>query len=197
MFKNQAEIVKGMTDRDLVAQVYITQAIILTVSIFIGMISFDSFEDFTALFKWDVRQIFVIGGAAGLFVVSIDFLLMKLLPKEQYDDGGINEKVFSNRPIWHIFLLTLLIGFSEEVLFRGILQTSLGYVSASILFAVLHFRYLTKWALLIVVLLLSFFIGWIFEVTGNLAVTIFAHFLIDFILGVTIHIQHLRKEKQS
>src|SRR5699024_11474282 len=59
-----------------------------------------------------------------------------------------------------------------ELLFRGVLQTTFGYIPASVIFALVHVRYLSKPVLLISVLLISFFIGYLFEVTGNLYVTI-------------------------
>ncbi|WP_404453206.1 type II CAAX prenyl endopeptidase Rce1 family protein [Oceanobacillus kapialis] len=43
-----------------------------------------------------------------------------------------------------------------------------------------------KPVLFISVLLVSFYIGYLFEQTGNLIVTITAHFIVDFLLGLTI-----------
>lgn len=195
--KSQAEIVKNMTDRELLQQLYGTQVIILILSGILSLFFFDDKMEFFTLFHWELLEIFLYGGSGAFIVILIDVLMMKFLPKEYYDDGGINERIFAKRPVWHIFFLTALIAFSEEILFRGVIQTTFGFVVASTIFAVLHFRYLRKWVLLIVVLLLSFFIGWIFEITGNLLVTIFAHFLIDFVLGVLIHMQSLKQKQME
>ncbi|MEH6908254.1 CPBP family intramembrane glutamic endopeptidase, partial [Neobacillus drentensis] len=119
-------------------------------------------------------------------VVLADILLMKSLPSSYYDDGGLNERIFKKRNIFHILFIALFVAFSEELLFRGIIQTKLGLILASIIFAIIHYRYLFNWFLFVNIVVLSFFIGLIFEWTGNLAVTIAMHFVIDFLLGVYI-----------
>lgn len=43
------------------------------------------------------------GGGSAVIVLSIDFLSMRYLPEHWYDDGRINEKIFENRSIPHIF----------------------------------------------------------------------------------------------
>src|SRR5690606_3920856 len=97
----------------------------------------------------------------------------------------INEKIFSNMPIWKIGLLSLLIAFSEELLFRGAIQTHFGFWIASIIFAFIHFRYLSNWYLLLNVSLLSLWIGLIYEWSGQqILPVIIMHFMIDFLLGI-------------
>lgn len=130
-------------------------------------------------------------------VLALDFLMMRYLPKKWYDDGGINEKIFRTRSIPHLFLLCMLIAFSEELLFRGVIQTSFGLLMASAIFAALHVRYLSKWFLFTTVVLLSFFLGYLYDVTENLWVTIFAHFLIDFVLAVHIRLAYLQGRRHE
>jgi membrane protease YdiL (CAAX protease family) len=98
----------------------------------------------------------------------------------------LNERIFKNRNILHILIIALFVAFSEELLFRGIIQTKVGLILASIIFAIIHYRYLFNWFLFVNIVVLSFFIGLIFECTDNLAVTISMHFVIDFLLGVYI-----------
>src|SRR5690625_3487599 len=97
--------------------------------------------------------------------------------------------MFQNRSIGDIFLLALIIAISEELLFRGIIQTTFGYFIASLIFALVHLRYLKKPVLFLSVLLLSFYIGFLFKITGSLLVTITMHFTIDFLLGLMIRFQ--------
>jgi uncharacterized protein len=82
-------------------------------------------------------------------------------------------------------------------LFRGVIQTHFGLFVASIVFALLHVRYLEKWFLFVMVVLLSFFLGYIYQWTNSLWVTIFAHFLIDFILAIDIRLHYVRNMKQE
>ncbi|WP_096200993.1 CPBP family intramembrane glutamic endopeptidase [Bacillus sp. FJAT-45350] len=182
----QAKLIEQMTDKEILKNLYATQLIMLFLAIGLAVWLFDDVSDFFAMFHWNPYQIFVIGGAVAVAVVIVDLLLLKIFPKDMLDDGGINERVFAKRSVFHIFIIALIVAISEELLFRGVLQSNIGYIPASLLFALIHFRYLSKIVLFIVTIMLSFLLGYIFLLTGNLLVTIFIHFLIDFILGFLI-----------
>ncbi|WP_313888844.1 CPBP family intramembrane glutamic endopeptidase [Peribacillus sp. TH24] len=123
--------------------------------------------------------------------------MMRVTPSSYQDDGGINERIFSSLSYPMIFVVALVVAISEELLFRGVLQTHLGLLWTSIIFAAVHYRYLFNWFLFLNVLVLSFFIGFLFEWTNNLLVTITAHFLIDFILGVLIRRKQAKRVEQE
>ncbi|WP_019242065.1 MULTISPECIES: CPBP family intramembrane glutamic endopeptidase [Bacillus] len=196
MMKNkQAELIKNMDDKVLVLNVWLTQLILLVISVVLGFFLFDHFNDFCSLFEWNDRNIIIWGVSVGIGIVLIDLLLMKIIPSSWYDDGGINERIFSSLPIWHIFLVTLAVAVGEEILFRGVIQHHTNIWIASIIFAIVHYRYLFKPYLFINVTVLSLFIGFIFQETNNLMVTITAHFLIDFLLGLYIRLNYLHKIK--
>ena len=196
MMKNkQAELIKNMDDKVLVLNVWLTQLILLVISVVLGFFLFDHFNDFCSLFEWNDRNIIIWGVSVGIGIVLIDLLLMKSIPSSWYDDGGINERIFSSLPIWHIFLVTLAVAVGEEILFRGVIQHHTNIWIASIIFAIVHYRYLFNPYLFINVTVLSLFIGFIFQETNNLMVTITAHFLIDFLLGLYIRLNYLHKIK--
>ncbi|RWZ60234.1 CPBP family intramembrane metalloprotease [Halobacillus fulvus] len=183
----KAEIIKQMSDRQVTAQLVFTQLILLALALIISFFLFESYlADWLVLFHVSLAELFWFGLIPGLSILLIDFILMRTMPKRYYDDGGINEKVFRTRSIPSILWLTLLVAVSEEMLFRGVLHTEFGYVLASVLFAVMHIRYLNKPVLLISVLIVSFFIGYMFEMTGSLPVTILSHFVVDAVLGLWI-----------
>jgi membrane protease YdiL (CAAX protease family) len=127
-----------------------------------------------------------VGIPVGVMVVIIDIVLMKLLPSSYYNDGGLNERIFRHKSVWKIAWIAAIVAFSEELLFRGIIQTKVGLILASFIFAVIHYRYLFNWYLFLNIVLLSFLIGFIYQWTNNLAVTIVMHFIIDFLLGIYI-----------
>ncbi|MGP4065201.1 CPBP family intramembrane glutamic endopeptidase [Oceanobacillus sp. M65] len=183
---SQRENILGMTDRELRKQVILSQGLLLAASIIFSLLLFDSIEDWFQYFNWNPKEIFNFGLLPGIIIVLIDVILMRFLPKSTFDDGGVNEKLFTGQPVSSIFFLSLLVAWTEEMLFRGVIQTSFGYVFASVFFAIVHIRYLKKPVLLASVLMISFYIGYLFEQTGNLFVTITAHFIVDFLLGVTI-----------
>src|SRR5699024_3011995 len=116
----------------------------------------------------------------------INIILDKFVPKQFLDDGGINEKLFSNQSVYSIFIIAAVVAISEELLFRGVVQTTYGYLFASLLFAAIHIRYLMKLVLLLGVLGTSFYIVYLYELSYHLNVTITAHSIIDFILGLII-----------
>ncbi|RSD26463.1 CPBP family intramembrane glutamic endopeptidase [Mesobacillus subterraneus] len=180
------ETVAALTEKELLFHLIATQILLLTISAILGMILFDSVSEFLEIFSWDDGRILTYGLGAGALVVAVDLLLMKYLPRSYYDDGGLNERIFSNRGTLQIALIAAMVAVSEEVLFRGIIQTHTGLVISSIIFAVVHYRYLFNWFLFMNIVVLSFLIGYIYAVTGNLAVTIVMHFFIDFFLGLII-----------
>ncbi|KAA0550299.1 CPBP family intramembrane metalloprotease [Bacillus sp. BGMRC 2118] len=193
--KNQADIVKQLSDRELLFHLYVTQLLLLVSSAVLSLFLFDDVQSFQAIWKFTIRDILYYGGLTGIAVVIVDFIFMKFLPEHLFDDGGINEKVFQHRSYIHIFFLSWVIAISEEWLFRGVIQTHFGLIFASLIFAVLHVRYLRKWFLFIIVMSLSFLLGIVYEYTESLWVTIFAHFLIDFIFGVKIRVDYSRQQK--
>lgn len=191
MKKRYQEIINELTDKELVFHLYATQVILLVLSFVIGLIVNDHFS-FLKWMEWNDVHIVTIGITSGLIVVLIDIVLMKWLPSSYYDDGGLNKRIFRNKNIFHLAWIAFIVAFSEEILFRGIIQTGFGLIIASSVFAVIHYRYLFNWFLFLNIVSLSFFIGFIYDVTNNLAVTIVMHFVIDFLLGI-----YYQKEKMK
>ncbi|SDQ53730.1 CPBP family intramembrane glutamic endopeptidase [Virgibacillus salinus] len=183
---SQSEIIKGMTDKELSKQIIFSQLLLIVVSLLSSLIFFDDMVEWFGLFRFNLYEIAYYGILPGLIIVASDIILIYFFPTKYYDDGGINDRIFRNRSIKKIFAIALLVAVSEEILFRGVIQTTFGYVVASIIFALIHIRYLKKPVLLLSVLIVSFYIGYIFILTENLLVTITAHFIVDFLLGVVI-----------
>lgn len=188
-------VIKELSDKELLFHLYGTQILLLTISFILGLIFFENWSDFFRLFNWSDMTILKVGGSAGGAVAIIDLILTKILPASYYYDGGLNEKIFQKRHVIHIAIISGVVAFSEEVLFRGVLQTHFGLILSSTVFALIHFRYLFNWFLFINIIVLSFFIGYIYQWTGNLCVTIFMHFLIDFLLGLIIRIKHYKMDR--
>ena len=193
MKNKQAELINQLTDKQLLYNLFLTQIIILTISLFLGMILFEDISAFLNLFNFNDFNILLVGVPAGLLVVIFDVVMMKVTPASYQDDGGVNERIFSSLPYYMVFIVALVVAISEELLFRGVIQTHLGLLWTSIIFAAVHYRYLFNWFLFLSVLALSFFIGFLFEWTQNILVTITAHFIIDFILGILIRRKHVKR----
>ncbi|GAB3052683.1 CPBP family intramembrane metalloprotease [Virgibacillus ainsalahensis] len=182
----QSELIKQLSDEELTKQLIWSQFIFLIIGFILSLLLFENILDWLLYFTWDIKEILLYGIVTGLIIVIMDMILIFVFPKRYYDDGGINERIFKNQSIRYIVLISFMVAVSEEILFRGVVQTTFGYVFASFLFALVHIRYLKKTVLLISVLFVSFYIGYMFELTENLAVTIAAHFTVDFLLGLFI-----------
>jgi len=182
----QSEIIKQLSDQELKKQLLISQLFLVVISLVLSFFLFDSFANWLLYFRWDVQEIIYYGLLPGLIIVGFDLIVIRIFPKKYYDDGGINQRIFENRSFLYIFYISLIVAVSEELLFRGVLQTSFGYLIASLLFALVHIRYLRKPVLFMSVLFVSLYIGYLFEITGNLNVTITTHFVVDFLLGLII-----------
>jgi membrane protease YdiL (CAAX protease family) len=196
MKKKWIDQVKALTDKELIMQLYFTQLFLLMISIVLALFLFKG-NSFWMLINWADSKILSIGLTAGIAVVFIDLLFMKWLPKDYYDDGGINNRIFGNQGFIQIVIIALLVAFSEEMLFRGVIQTKAGLLWASSIFAIIHYRYLFNWFLFLNVVLLSFLMGMIYDLTNNLAVTIVMHFIIDLLLGFQIRWEKSKKEQEG
>jgi uncharacterized protein len=188
----QSELVKKLTDRELLINVYATQLLLFVVGLILLFFLFSDWMNIFSYFRFELNNILLFGIGSAIFIIVLDLTLMKIVPEEWLNDGGINKRVFQNLPFWHILLLALLISIVEEFVFRGVLQTKFGLIFASVIFAILHIRYLYKPLLFGLVVSLSFFIGYIFLITQNLYVTITTHFIVDFTLGLLIRYRHIK-----
>lgn len=182
-------MIKQMSDKEVKQQLLLSQSIFFLLSIALSFVLFDHVFDWFTLFLIDFKQIVLYGVMTGLALVILEIILDRFVPAKYLDDGGINEKVFKGQSIPSIFVIALVVAISEEFLFRGVIQVTFGYVFASTLFVVVHIRYLKKPFLLFFIIMTSFLIGYLFEVTQNLYVPIAFHFIVDFLLGVYIKLK--------
>ncbi|WP_416728861.1 CPBP family intramembrane glutamic endopeptidase [Fictibacillus sp. JL2B1089] len=188
--------VDQITPRELLLNVYFSQSLFMIAAF--GLAFF-----FNVSFPWVLYDLdllmseWLLAISTGLFLPFLSIQLKKRLPEDSLDDGGINEKIFGSLSYIHIFFLTGIIAFAEEWLFRGVLQSLLGLFLTSIIFAVLHVRYIKKPVLFSIVCGLSFWLGMIYEMTDNIWVPFIAHFLIDFISGCWIAKQYNTNDSES
>ncbi|WP_066193151.1 CPBP family intramembrane glutamic endopeptidase [Gracilibacillus timonensis] len=186
MKNRQAELVKQLTSQQLKQQTWISQGLIAIIALIASWILFDDWSAFTSLFVWSLPSILLFGIGSALIIVLLDLLMMWLVPKTWWNDGGINEKLFREGSYLEIILLCMVVAFVEEWLFRGVIQTQFGLFVASVLFALIHIRYLTKVALFTGVLILSFWLGFVYWWTDSLLVVIVLHFVVNVIQACII-----------
>ncbi|QKS71060.1 CPBP family intramembrane metalloprotease [Paenalkalicoccus suaedae] len=183
--QKQSEIVKTLSDKELYANVYMTQVGIFVLALISAFFFQGSvFEHFTKIIY--TNEALLYGSIFAFIAVALNLFFTSILPSSYFDDGGINERIFRRMHPLHIVFISMVVAVSEEILFRAILQEELGLIIASVIFALIHIRYVTKPFLFGFVIILSFALGILYMWTGNLLTVIVAHFLIDAILGFII-----------
>jgi membrane protease YdiL (CAAX protease family) len=171
-------------DRTLLLNLYLTQFITLLIGVIIlffqkpKLSSILSFENGMQIMLWGV--------GFAVLVIVVDIGISRFVPENLTDDGGMNKRLFADRPIWHIVIICFIVAICEEVLFRAAIGGAIGPYWTSILFALIHVRYLQHWIMTGLVFSISYGLGLIYEITGSLWVPIIAHFVIDLIMGLII-----------
>ena len=84
--------------------------------------------------------------------------------------------IFSNTGLPDLVLISLMAGFSEEMLFRGVIQTEFGIFIASIVFGLMH---AISAAYVIVTIVMGIYIGAFYYYSGSLLVPVQIHFIYD------------------
>ncbi|CAH8714338.1 CPBP family intramembrane metalloprotease [Paenibacillus thiaminolyticus] len=183
-FKERQVRVHELDDRLLLLNLYLTQGLTLLAALI--WIWLQGRNPFALLVLPEGWQWLWWGAGLAVAVVLIDIAVSQFMPEEMTDDGGMNEKLFGKRPVWHIVVICLIVGICEELLFRGAVQYAFGPYWTSILFAAIHVRYLRHWLPTLMVFLISYALGTVYEWTGTLWAPIAAHFFIDLIMGLIL-----------
>ncbi|UNK20489.1 CPBP family intramembrane metalloprotease [Paenibacillus sp. N3/727] len=179
-----------LNDRLLLINLYLTQGLTLIVGLI--WILFQDRNPFQLLALPSNGQFALWGLGLALSMFLIDMVLSRIVPENSMDDGGINEMLFRKRPVWHIVIIAFIVSVCEELLFRGAIQHAFGPYWTSILFALIHVRYLKHWIPTGWVFLSSYGLGYIYIESGTLWAPIICHFAIDLISGMVIRFR--RKE---
>jgi membrane protease YdiL (CAAX protease family) len=125
--------------------------------------------------------------------ISLSMVLGRYFAHLMGETDEANKRIFRNRTTVDIAAIALMVGISEEFLFRGIVQTHLGLWVATLIFILLHYRYFGNIIMTSSLIFISLSIGWIYEITGQILVsTIVMHTVFDFVLGMQIR-NELRK----
>jgi hypothetical protein len=176
--------VDEIDDRMLLINLYATQALTFIIGIIWLLFQHQNFIELLGIPTMPDALWWGLGLAAA--VVAVDLLISRWVPEDAADDGGVNERIFKHRAIWHIAVISLVVAICEELLFRGAIQHAIGPYWTSIVFAAIHVRYLRHWIPTGLVFSISYGLGWIYEQSGTIWAPIIAHFAIDFVMGLII-----------
>jgi len=172
-----------LSGRALLASLYATQGLLLLAACILLAFQGDRARLLLApphgIAPWISAALF----AAAAFAANL--LLERYAPRRAVHDP-LAWRLFRRMPAWHILLACFVVAFSEELLFRGAVQHWLGVIGTSILFSLLHARYLKHWLPAAFVFCVSCGLGWLLERTGTLWMPVAAHFWFDAAAGFII-----------
>lgn len=174
-----------LDDRMLLINLYATQALTLIIGLVWLILQHQNLFSLLSIPE-SITNVFLWGVALTVVAVCVDLVLSKFVPEEISDDGGVNERIFGTRAVWHIALISFVVAVCEELLFRGAMQHAFGPYWTSIIFAAIHVRYLKHWIPTGLVFSISYGLGWIYIQADSIWAPIIAHFLFDFIMGLMI-----------
>ncbi|AKG35441.1 CPBP family intramembrane glutamic endopeptidase [Paenibacillus durus] len=173
-----------LTDRLLLINLYVTQGLTLIIGLI--WVLFQKRNPFHVLNFPESINFAAWGLGLAVIMLIVDFVLTYIVPEQTMNDGGINELLFRKRPLWHIVLIAAIVSICEELLFRGAIQFAFGPYWTSILFAIIHVRYLRHWIPTGWVFASSYGLGLIYIYSGTIWAPILCHFIIDLFSGLVI-----------
>ena len=100
--------------------------------------------------------------------------------------------LFSGCTFVDLVIISLLAGFAEEFLFRGVIQAKLGIIAASIIFGLIH---AVSPAYVIAATIMGLYIGAAYQMSGSLLVPVQIHFVYD--LAALIYIRYFSRSYES
>jgi membrane protease YdiL (CAAX protease family) len=183
--QNVKDRLEQLDVRTLRLNLLLTQGLVVTVAA-VSSFWMNGWHGTFTLFSFPGWRDLAFAVAAACLVAGVSIGMERFLARHWQDDGSVNERMFLGLSLSQTFCLCALIGIGEEWLFRGIVQPLAGNVWTSLLFTLVHFRYLRKPLLLVSVFGTSYLLGGLFDLHGRLLPPITAHIAIDFILAVYV-----------
>src|SRR5690349_20915727 len=150
---------EDLSTRILYLNAYLTQIVLLIIAGALTWVFNIPVGQMIQLQSDAMLSTIVIGSAVAMIILLCEWALTKMVSKDALDDGGMNKLIFGRMSVIHILFFCLLVSVVEELLFRAVIQTLIGIVGASLLFAIIHVRYVRKPVLFGVMVAVSFSLG--------------------------------------
>lgn len=166
----------------LLLNLWLTQGVILAIAA-TGSLFLHGWESTLAMFSLPSKSGLGWAAIVAAIVIALSIFMEHCLPKRWQDDGNINEQLFGQLSFVMTVLVCIVVGFSEEWLFRGVIQSFAGNLWTSVIFTIVHIRYMRKPLLIVSVFATSWLLGELFDAEGTLWLPIAAHIIIDMTLA--------------
>ena len=121
-----------------------------------------------------VIGLFIFNGIFYIFRNQLKFMHYEWLIKSIYIP------MFGKFNIWQCIFLSIISGFCEEALFRGVMSVAWGIIISSIIFGLLHLGDKKLIFSGIWIAIIGFCFAYVYRQTGNLGISILAHSLNNF-----------------
>ncbi|NLM21006.1 MAG: CPBP family intramembrane metalloprotease [Peptococcaceae bacterium] len=174
-----------LSKKVLLLNIILTQAILLVVAVAIKFFWAPHISLHLLLETKITPGIIAVLLLGTLLLLLLQLLFYKCVPRHELAEelNRMLMEKFSLTELCFIFFTGALV---EEFLFRFLLQSLLGITLTSLIFALIHVRYISKKYMLLEVFLLSIILGIIFEITSMLYVPIVCHFMLNILTALLI-----------
>jgi membrane protease YdiL (CAAX protease family) len=171
----------------LLGNMALSQALLLLVS-FLLVKFVTREENLSSLFRLPVTGLRItvgtfLGGA--LLLLAVQFFFYKFVAEDQLTDA-INIYLIENFSLPELFLIFLSGAGTEEILFRGVIQPYWGVWLTSLLFALIHFRYIRKFYLLLEVFLMGMILGYAYVIVQSVWIPACCHWAVNYVTAMLI-----------
>lgn len=176
----------NLTPKELVLSFWLSQIILLVPGIvllwFLYLRNGYVLSDFFAY--TNTVGIWFGGTSVALAAIALQWLAWRIFSLRAFDDGGINGVLLS-LPMRTLIPMFIFGAFAEELLVRGVLQAGMvryfgplsGVLLTSLIFSIMHIRYIKKPVLLGGAFIISLILGFLYGVAGTLWAPIWAHLI--------------------
>ena len=185
--EEEEELIQA-SNKNLFPNICIIQFVVLIIAIIWGY--------FGKIFWWNtikfdislVNSIYIVIGL--LFFNAIFYIFRNQLKFMHYDRliKSVYIPIFGKFNIWQCIFLSIISGFCEEALFRGVMSVAWGMIISSVVFGLLHLGDKKLIFSGIWIAIIGFCFAYIYKITGNLAISIVAHFLNNFFCFIVVKI---------
>ncbi|NLD45971.1 MAG: CPBP family intramembrane metalloprotease [Clostridiaceae bacterium] len=111
-------------------------------------------------------------------MVCVFLILLKIKSPEYFYDEAVDLLITTLSP-FQLIITFILGGVAEELIFRGIIQLWFGLIPSSVLFTLIHVRYLKKPYMALETLCLGLILGTLYILTKSIWICTVAHILMN------------------
>ena len=186
--EEQEEELVQVSNKDIFPNICIVQFVALIIAIIWGY--------FGKIFWWNnikfdislLNSLYILIGLFGFNAIFYIFRNQLKFMHYEWIIKCIYIPIFSKFSIGQCILISILSGFCEEALFRGVMSVAWGLIISSLVFGFLHLGNKKLIFSGIWIAIIGFCFAYVYKNTGNLGISILAHSLNNFFCFIVVKI---------